>query len=180
MQGIWPGERDWGRGRGWKWGSAGCSRETGACTPPLPAPVPAPGPAPIPTAQRLATEHSPGGPESTSSRCRRPAPWWLALGKSLASLCPSFPVQGCRGGGRAAMSQTARSADPELLLRRISCSLRTSKSLIGPQGIYQLWKCWLQLTMLEHQPRRVSDNQRGHLPLEVGSCLWGQILVLES
>ena len=32
-------------------------------------------------------------------------------------------------------------------------SLWTSKSLIGPQGIYQLWKCWLQLTMLEHQPR---------------------------
>lgn len=60
-------------------------------------------------------------------------------------------------------------------------SLWTSKSLIGPQGIYQLWKCWLfVLTMLEHQLKGVSDNQRGPLPLEVGSCLWGQILVLES
>ena len=64
MQGGWPGERDWGRGREWKWGSGGCSRETGACTPPLPAPVPGP----VPTARRLAMEHSPAGPESTSSR----------------------------------------------------------------------------------------------------------------
>lgn len=60
-------------------------------------------------------------------------------------------------------------------------SLWTSKSLIGPQGIYQLWKCLLfVLIMLENQSRGVSGSQRGHLPQGVGSCLWGQILVLES
>ena len=165
--GVWPGERDWGRGMGWKWGLDGCSRETGACTPPLPAPLPAP----VPTTQRLATEHSPVGPESTSSRCRRPAPWQLALGKSLASLCPSFLIRGCRGGGRAAVSHTPESADPELLLRRTSCSLCEAQSLE------------MSAFCADHAGEPIEGGVRqpeGHFPQGVRSCLWGQILVLES
>lgn len=44
-------------------------------------------------------------------------------------------------------------------------SLWSSKSLIGPQGIYQLWKYLLfVLTMLENQSRGVSGSQRGTFP----------------
>lgn len=62
-------------------------------------------------------------------------------------------------------------------------SLWSSKSLIGPQGIYQLWKYLLfVLTMLENQSRGRLWGQRGTFPrgqeLPLGAKILGARILI--